>query len=224
MAFQSERDGARNLYWRRADGTDEVERLTSSPADQRAYGWTPDGSLLFTEDGDIWSLAVEPGAVPVPLMQEAYVESEPALSPGGRFISVQSEELGYPEIFVRSFPDLMGKWLVSTLDIAPMSGLTNADLRDGRSALWSRDGEEIYYLSGNAIVRVPVSTEGTFTHGTPEVLFERRGRGSVEGPHYDVSRSGERFLMIERLPAREARNELIVVQNWRDLLGSQAPN
>ena len=31
--------------------------------------------------------------------------------------------------------------------------------------VWSRDGAEIFYLSGNALVRVPVSTEGAFTLG-----------------------------------------------------------
>ena len=140
VVFYSRRDGPSNLYWRRADGTDQVERLTDRPADQRAYGWAPDGSLLFTQEGDIWSMGVEPRSDPVPLMQEAYVESEPTLSADGNFIAVHSEELGYPEIFVRPFPDLRGKWLVSTLDVATISNITNADLRDGRSPVWSRRG------------------------------------------------------------------------------------
>ena len=75
LVFSSERDGPLNLYRRRADGTDEVERLTDSSIDQQAYGWAPDGSLLLTQDGDIWSLAPEPGAVPVALTAEAFDEA-----------------------------------------------------------------------------------------------------------------------------------------------------
>ena len=222
IVFSSERDEALNLYWRRADGAAEAERLTDSQNDQRAYGWTPDGSLLLTQGGDIWSMASEPGAEPVPVAAEAYDESYPTMAPDGRFIAFQSDELGYPEIFVRSFPDLAGRWLVSTLDIAPFSGLTNADLRDGRSPVWSPTGGEVYYRSGYSMVRVPVRTDGGLAPGTPEVLFDGNWRPPVNGPHFDVAPDGQRLLMLERVP--NDQNELIVVMNWRDALDGVASN
>ena len=222
IVFSSERDEALNLYWRRADGAAEAERLTDSQNDQRAYGWTPDGSLLLTQGGDIWSMASEPGAEPVPVAAEAYDESYPTMAPDGCFIAFQSDELGYPEIFVRSFPDLAGRWLVSTLDIAPFSGLTNADLRDGRSPVWSPTGGEVYYRSGYSMVRVPVRTDGGLAPGTPEVLFDGNWRPPVNGPHFDVAPDGQRLLMLERVP--NDQNELIVVMNWRDALDGVASN
>ena len=222
LVFSSARDGALNLYWRRADGAADAERLTDSPTDQRAYGWTPDGALLFTQGGDIWSIVSEPGAEPVPVTAEAYDESYPTLSPDGHFIAFQSDELGYPEIFVRPFPDLAGRWLVSTLDIAPFSGLTNADLRDGRSPVWSPTGGEIYYRSGSSLVRVPVGTDGALAPGTPEVLFDGDWRPPIDGPHYDVAPDGRRVLMLDRMP--NDQNELIVVLNWRDALGGVTSN
>ncbi|MDA2939314.1 protein kinase, partial [Acidobacteria bacterium AH-259-A15] len=51
VVFQSGRDGgAFNLFWKAADGTGPVERLTTSPNPQIAYSFSRDGkSLVFTE-------------------------------------------------------------------------------------------------------------------------------------------------------------------------------
>ena len=76
-------------------------------------------------------------------MQEVFSETQLSISPAGGFVAYESSELGYPEIFVRSFPDLGGRRMLSTLDIGPMSGITNSDPREARSPLWSVDGSEI---------------------------------------------------------------------------------
>ena len=53
VAFASSPDGYfHNLFWRAADGTGEVERLTTRPNTQFPTGWSPDGQrLLFYEFG-----------------------------------------------------------------------------------------------------------------------------------------------------------------------------
>ena len=57
--------GARNIYWKRADGTGEVERLTESSNSQRPWSWSADGKVLaFNENGsetnwDLWTLPME---------------------------------------------------------------------------------------------------------------------------------------------------------------------
>jgi Tol biopolymer transport system component len=216
VVFTSNRDGAPNLYSRSADGVGDVERLTESPADQRPYAFAPDGALLFTQAGDVWMLAEVEGQ-PVRLTQGSFAELYPTLAPNGRFLAVQSNEFGPREVIVQSFPDLSGKLLVSTLDIAPVTSYVNADARDAWSPVWSKNGREIYYQSGvNTLVRIPVGIDGAFTHGNPEVLFEVQIRGPADGPHFDVTADGERFLVIETVPG--GRNELIVVQNWQDVL------
>ena len=51
VVFESTRDGATNLYWRAADGTGTVERLTESSNAQVPYTVSPDGTrLVFGEN------------------------------------------------------------------------------------------------------------------------------------------------------------------------------
>ena len=64
-------------------------------------------------------------------------------------------------VYVRPFPEVnKGKWQVST------SG--------GDSPLWSPDGRELFYRSGDAVMAVSVETEPTFKPGKPEISFSRR--------------------------------------------------
>jgi len=230
VIFRSTRDGASNLYSRRADGSDEVQRLTDSPTDQRPIAFTPGGALLFEEfdvvsffEGqDIWSLGMQPDAVPARLLGDDYAVSAPTVSPDGRFIAYQSSERGYPEIFVRSFPDLVGARMMSTLDVGQQTSAANADPREARAPVWSRDGREILYQSGSAVVSVPVSTEGTFTVGAPRIAFQSAGWPLAgEGRHYDMHPDGQRVLRIRVGATEDAAgpaNELVVVLNWLELL------
>jgi hypothetical protein len=57
-----------------------------------------------------------------------------------------------------------------TLDVGRQTSAPNADAREARAPVWSRDGTETFYQSGGAVVSVPVSTDGGFTSGSPEVV------------------------------------------------------
>ncbi len=64
---------------------------------------------------------------------------------------------------------------------------------------------------------VPIETEPTFSHGTPELLFN----GNFDlglGRSYDVSPDGHRFLMVIDSVAADGIGgpaaQIIVVQNW----------
>ena len=70
------------------------------------------------------------------------------------------DESGKSEVYVRPFPDVnKGKWQVST------SG--------GNSPLWSPDGRELFYRSGDAAMAVPVETEPTFKAWKANSSFSR---------------------------------------------------
>lgn len=50
IVFQSDRDGLANIYWKRADGSGDVERLRESENRQQPHAWHPDGDfVIYTE-------------------------------------------------------------------------------------------------------------------------------------------------------------------------------
>ena len=86
---------------------------------------------------------------------------------------------------------------------------------------WSRDGKELFYITGDAVVAVAIRPDGTF--GAPRKLFDRSS--FLLTPHfesYDVSPDGKRFLMIQRDPGSVPR-QLNVILNWSEELDQPAP-
>ncbi len=116
---------------------------------------------------------------------------------------------------MRPFPDVnKGKWQIST--------------GYGESPLWSPDGRELFYISNDGVVEVPVDTKTTFNAGKPRVLF--RGAylsGYGECPSWDISPDGKRFLMIK--PAASTGEPVLgprkinVVLNWTEELKQRVP-
>lgn len=127
-------------------------------------------------------------------------------------MAYESDESGSYEIYVRPFPDVnAGRWQIS-------SG-------GGRKALWNRSGRELFFVaSGGALMAVPVESASSFSSGAPARLFEGHyyfGGASSLGRTYDVSRDGQRFLMIKQDAARAT--SLAVVLNWTEELRRLAP-
>jgi len=123
----------------------------------------------------------------------------PDLSPDGRFLAYQSNESGQFEVYVQPFPQGGGKRQVS------MNG--------GRQPRWSGDGKELFYVEGDTLVAVSVTTEPTFSVGSARPLFDAQDAFVGRGHSYDVSAEGQRFVMVETL--EEPPAPLIrVVQNW----------
>ena len=122
------------------------------------------------------------------------------ISPDGKWVAYASDESGSWEIYVTTFPGAAGKWQVSR--------------RGGTEPRWRGDGKEILYLApAGMLTAVPVSTEGTFSTGTPTLLFQFHGRAAISSTDvfsYDVSRDGKRFL-VNRYVKPERITPLTVV-------------
>ena len=94
VVFSSGRDGG-GLFWKAADGTGEVERLLESTARPVPWGWDTDGRVILdTTPGDIGVQAVEGDRTVEMLLETQFEEESPALSPDGRWLAYQSNELG----------------------------------------------------------------------------------------------------------------------------------
>lgn len=211
LVFASDLAGAPlNLYWKAADGSDNAERLTTSNNLQLPGTFTPDGqTLLFTEidpktRNDIWALDVrEPAATrkPRPLLQTNADEAQPALSPDGRWLAYAMKDSGRWQIYVQSFPDLQGKWQIST--------------EGGMEPLWARNGKELFYRAGDKVLAVTISTAAGFQASQPQPVFTHLS-GFNAGtllPTYDIAPDGQRIVMMKG--ERDAvPTHLHAIVNW----------
>ena len=92
----------------------------------------------------------------------------------------------------------------------------------GNEPLWSRDGRQLFYRAGDALMSVEVSTRGEFSATRPRTFldfaYER-----VSGPlSYDISPDGQRFVAVQT-NAESAPRHLNVILNWHQELLEQVP-
>jgi len=197
----------KGLWSVNSDGTGQPELITESSTRQRAESFSEDGSILIYREGiaplNIFRLDLSQQRQEIPLIQSSYSEGFSSVSPDGKWIAYSSNETGKYEVFVRPFPNIDdGKWLVS---------------RDGGvEPRWAHTVDRLFYRieSNNAILSVPIDTEDGFFAGTPEPLFSGNFLGFSNRPSYDVSRNGQRFLMIKRQEETGVMNSLVIVENW----------
>ncbi len=121
------------------------------------------------------------------------------MSPDGRGLAYQSDESGRFEVYVQPFPELGAKWQIST--------------DGGQDPVWNPNGRELFYCEGDKMMAVSIETAPELTAGKPQFLFE----GAFQ-QRYDVSRDGQRFLMVERVT--QEVTEINVVFNWPQALQS----
>jgi hypothetical protein len=102
----------------------------------------------------------------------------------------------------------------------PTGAKWQVSIKGGHSPRWNRNGRELFYVSPERqIMSVPVVTKGTFSSGTPIVLFQ----SSIK-PHasdwfqYDVAPDGNRFILVsQRDPVGEP---IQVIVSWPALTSS----
>jgi Tol biopolymer transport system component len=222
-------DEKRIAYWGRAPGFEDngvfcrgvgtgadLKRLASSPSTGvylHPYSWSK--NLLActawppSTQQDIWVVDTDGKQEPKPILATDEREYDPAFSPDGRWLAYVWEKSGQPQIYLWEYP-AEEKLPVST--------------PGAKNPVWSRDGQELYYIRGNSMMVVKLALESDFPIGKPERLFllpdeiESRGRGLVR--NYDVSSDG-RFLMLKRSGRPEG--QLVYVQNWFEELKRLAP-
>ena len=216
IIFASNRGGEWDIYSQPADGSGSAEALLSRPYDQFPTSVLVDGTVLYHELNpqtgfDLWTLS------PVGLSQEGlsqegttspfrvtpFNERDAVVSPGPeggpRWVAYSSDESGRSEIYVQSYPSGANRIPVST--------------GGGSLPRWSRDGRELFYITGDAVAAVAFRPDGSF--GAPRRLFDKTNFFTSIFRSYDTSPDGKRFLMIQRDPGSVPR-QLNVILNWAD--------
>ena len=156
----------------------------------------------MTRGGEEEALAVPP---------RRYVH--PRLSPDGRYVAYQSNDLGQWEIYVTPFPGGGERVQVS--------------VNGGGHPRWTRQGAELVFVTGDSMMVVSVQTTPSFRADIPRKLFTGAQVGASrslfdEGgllrefnPIYDVTPDGQRFVVVRSVgQAEEATPTITVVENW----------
>ena len=203
LVFASTRgSNVSNLYWQRADGTGEAQRLTDSPVAQLPDAFHPDGRHLTFHQGDpstgrqeIGMLTLEgdeshgwKAGAPTTLVGGPFLKANARFSPDGRWLSYSSFDSGRFEIYVQPFPGPGGRVQVSS--------------DGGNLALWSSTRNEIYF-AGNQQQRMMVApftiVGNVFTPAKAQPWTEARFSMAPPiagyGPGFDLHPGGQRFAV-----------------------------
>jgi serine/threonine protein kinase/Tol biopolymer transport system component len=214
VVFSSNRKGAWNLYETGVSNPAGDQPVLETPLAKWPCDISPDGRVLLYREfspetrGDLKYLSLVDDRTPRTFVTTNYDELCGVFSPDGRWVAYSSDETGRNEVNVAEFPNASRRYRVST------SG--------GSQPRWSRDGNELFYLSGNRMTSVPVKRQGDdLVFGSGQVLFELRlqtfgGTAFNIASHYDVSPDG-RFLVLVRA-SEDPPPPLTLVFHWTELL------
>ena len=205
-------------YLKSLRGTNGVEPLLTAelatPYNQFPGSYSPDGNLLvFTEQhpvtgNDLWllDLAGEP-PTSRELVVTPFSESDPRVSPDGRWLAYTSNRSGRAQVHVRPF------------------GVDGADrtvsVDGGREPRWSGASGELFFRNGDLMLVADIQAGSDLIVSEPRVLFEG-SYNAGDMVNYDVTHDGQTFVMIETDPRGDGRR-LEIVQNWFDELQRLVP-
>jgi serine/threonine-protein kinase len=217
--------GPYNIFWQRADGSGDAQRLTQSAINQGPQSWHPSGKVLaFREqrsntnydilllelDGDEAS-GWKPGKIEEFVATPA-IESEAMFSPDGRWLAYQSDESGRNEIWVRPYPGPGGRRQVST--------------EGGEYPTWSKKRNELFYLGPDRRIWVAAygTDQDTFRADKPRLWSEDvlADRGELVR-NFDLHPDGERIAGLKAAQSQEDRARVVLSFNIFDELRRIAP-
>jgi len=218
------------IFWTRADGSSQPQRLF----DARGTGatgpgsFTPDGrTLAFSQigdgnDPDLWTLPLDlsdpdhpkPGK-PELFLRTPGIDSDPAISPDGRWLAYTTTEGGPYQVYVRPFPPVAsgGKWLISS---------ANGAYRP----IWSRNGRDLFYetIDGHIMATEYTAKGDTFSAQTPRPWCDPPVVTTGMLPNIDLAPDGKRFLAFpSEIGAGKASVHVTFLVNFFDELKRKLP-
>jgi dipeptidyl aminopeptidase/acylaminoacyl peptidase len=220
VIFQNLRDrsGSSTIAAKPLDGG--ATETIGTPVRGTLIDLMPDGRSALTfaiveGNRDILITPLDGKSPPVAFARSTFNETQPALSPNGRWLAYVSDELGINEqrdVYIQAFPGGGKKIQVSE------------DTLGGQQPRWRRDGRELFYVAPDKrIIAVPVeSTADSVRLGPARPLFQT-AIGSESGigtrASYDVTRDGQKFIVAESAAGRDGTDvPFTVLVNWRSIV------
>ncbi|MFQ5674275.1 MAG: protein kinase [bacterium] len=212
VTFASDRNGAWNLYKQSVENLNaRATQLTEGEQQKWPTSWSADGTALAYHQADpdsgldIWVLETGESNKAHPFLTTAANEQQAVFSPDGKWLAYTSDQSGRNEIYLQTYLDKSSPVQIS---------------QDGGAwPMWRPDGGELYFLSGNTVMAVAISTTPQVVVGSPAALFETNARGA----DIAISPQSGRFVAIEEsLPGDIGRLNLVL--NWFEELNRQVPS
>lgn len=227
VVFGSYADG---MFWSRADGAVQLQPLALPRTISYPMSFSPDGKRLAYEEFNnassstggimqIWTVPIEENGgqlqagKPEQFLKTQFRDTAPAFSPDGRWIAYVSNASGVNQVYVRAFPPPEsgqgGQWQISN--------------SDGISPVWSRDGHELLYRSGDQIMAAGYSVkDNVFVAEKPRLWATKLGGAT----HFDLSPDGKRLIVLAPVDppqAPKAEHEVTFLFNFFDELRRKVP-
>jgi serine/threonine-protein kinase len=225
LVFESYGGQAPGIYWIRADGSGEPQRLKEGNPRRIPFSFSSDGKRLeysefaSPERSELWTAPLEGDpdhprlGEPEPLPRTPSYELMPHISPDGRWLAYVSNETGTYEVYVRPFPGPGKKWPISTAG--------------GVYPVWSSIQRELFFLALDRRIMVAGYTAkgDSFAAGKPRVWSERRLVDIPVSP-YDLASDGKRFAVVlaaDETAGAEPAKSVTVLLNFFDELKRRVP-
>ena len=169
---------------------------------------TPDGQrVVFSDYGQragrihLASVQGDGDSREIPAEGDGY-EQAGMVSPDGRWLAYITNKTRREEVCVRRLDGGGGSWQVST--------------GGGGGVRWGRDGRELFFVTGEILVRAPVEFRGDeLAVGQPEELFEVPPSPTESSfRDYDYDPVGDRFLFTRPPRGAIERREIALSLGW----------
>ncbi len=172
--------------------------------------WTPDGQGLLLSLRDaatgrrtVGRLALDSTPPKVTVIADSgkdRIAQLPSLSPDGRWLAYESNELGRSEVYVQSYPSPTTRVQVS---------------RDGGGRpMWTSSGDTLYFLAGSALMSSSITTRPELRAGVPRLVLDDPlvGQAGAGSKPFAVAPDGRILAVKEDSSVRS--DHVVVVQNW----------
>ena len=223
IVFASSRETSRSIWRKRSDFSDDAELLI--PADTgylTPHCFTPDGNALLvtssspeTDIDILISSLTEDKPVAKPWLVSPNLETNPSVSPDGRWVAYDLIRAGSREVFVRA------------LDGA--GSVQQISAEGGFKPKWSHKGDRLFYELGKTIMAAPILVkDNVIVPGTPEKVVDLPPSSVTYG--WDVASDDERFLVmvedvndVEDGQDTQHANRVNIRFNWFTELNEKCP-
>jgi len=171
------------LFRRAADGSGDPELLADDTLDLWQVGFVPGGREIYYRSGNDLQRAPIGAGRAVPLLKTPFMEEHPAVSPDGKWIAYKSNETGSLEIFVRHYPEMGPRTIVS--------------LGGGETPAWSDDGRTLYYWRRGKLAEVTLRFDGDrAVVASRAELFSLAGFQAQANRNFDLRPGGREFVFV----------------------------